>query len=110
MRGAGVLREIWKCKSLGEHGIKSRQNYRSVAGRWYCELRRLLADGTDSMDKAEILAKERELWKDIRCLSVLMISLLSLDILHVFDQSYPRDREGDKLLWYRKGKGHKTGK
>lgn len=47
------------------------------------ELRSLLADGIDSVDKTKILATERELWKDTRSLSFLIISPSNLDAHHI---------------------------
>lgn len=47
------------------------------------ELRRLLADGSDSVDKTKILATERELWKDTRSLSFLIRTLSNLDAHHI---------------------------
>lgn len=47
------------------------------------ELRRLLADGIDSVDKTKILATERELWKDTRSLSFLIRTLSNLDAHHI---------------------------
>lgn len=47
------------------------------------ELRRLLADGIDSVDKTKILATERELWKDARSLSFLIRTLSNLDAHHI---------------------------
>lgn len=55
-------------------------------GQWLAdgsELRRLLADGTDSVDKTKILATERELWKDSRSLSFLIRTLSNLDAHHI---------------------------
>lgn len=47
------------------------------------ELRSLLADGIDSVDKTKILATERDLWKDTRSLSFLIISPSNLDADHI---------------------------
>lgn len=47
------------------------------------ELRRLLADGIDSVDKTKILATERELWKDARSLSFLVRILSNLDAHYI---------------------------
>lgn len=47
------------------------------------ELRRLLADGIDSVDKTKILATERELWKHARSLSFLIRIMSNLDAHHI---------------------------
>lgn len=47
------------------------------------ELRRLLADGIDSVDKIKILATEWELWKESRSLSFLIRTLSDLDAHHI---------------------------
>lgn len=47
------------------------------------ELRRLLADGIDGVDKTKILATEKELWKDTRSLSFLIRMLSNSDSHHI---------------------------
>jgi len=47
------------------------------------ELRRLLADGIDGVDKTKILATEREFWKDATSRSFLRRTLADLDAYHI---------------------------